>query len=532
MDSTEKIMWSDLIFHLEKAIENDEFVVYYQPIIHTISGSLCGFEALVRWQHPRFGFLLPGQFVSLLEEAKQIWHLDVHLVRKICQLYQTETKAGRPFVPVSVNLSRHDFSAADMLAIINRLTAEYGMPRNMLNIEVTESAFAEDERLMSETLRSFRSAGYQVWMDDFGSGYSSLNTLKDYEFDELKIDMKFMSTLSYRSRRIIASIVSMAKYINMVTLVEGVETHDQIEFLKSIGCDRLQGYYFSKPLPYAEVVRLMSEKGVAFETESDRRYYHDINRINLLSPSPFNLRGPSKESHGGGIPLAIIEEKSGNYEFIYQNDEFTSKLEVIGAKHCEDAIQRLSHFGILDRESIMRFLQKTISDGEQKIQFSVNGDLCCARAKRVSGSEDRCALLLSITNITQSADISHEEMLDQRLKNIYSLYLRVSVLRPEKNEMVTVFSQDHLDIATDIPHDMHKLLRDYCRKEVAPDDRRTYTVFTDPETLEARIRDSHRGFINTKLHTLDADGSYSNKMYLAVAIGNHEFLLLVRYANL
>ena len=273
----------DFVFHLEKAIENGEFEVYYQPIIHTISGSLCGFEALVRWHHPKLGFLTPMQFLPSLEETKQIYHLDIHIIEKVCQWYTTLKAANKPVVPVSVNLSRSDFESEDMFRVVESMTQKYGVPRNMLNIEITESAFSERESLMASNVERFRNAGYQVWMDDFGSGYSSLNTLKDYVFDELKIDMGFLSDMSLKSKRIIRSIISMAKDISMVTIVEGVETQEQVDFLKNIGSDRMQGYFFSKPLPYEELLPVLSEKGIAFESEEDRQYYHEINRINLLS---------------------------------------------------------------------------------------------------------------------------------------------------------------------------------------------------------------------------------------------------------
>ena len=193
----------DFVFHLEKAIENGEFEVYYQPIIHTISGSLCGFEALVRWHHPKLGFLTPMQFLPSLEETKQIYHLDIHIIEKVCQWYTTLKAANKPVVPVSVNLSRSDFESEDMFRVVESMTQKYGVPRNMLNIEITESAFSERESLMASNVDRFRNAGFQVWMDDFGSGYSSLNTLKDYVFDELKFDMGFLSNMSLKSKRII-----------------------------------------------------------------------------------------------------------------------------------------------------------------------------------------------------------------------------------------------------------------------------------------------------------------------------------------
>ena len=528
----EAIKRIDFVFHLEKAIENGEFEVYFQPIIHTISGSLCGFEALVRWHHPTLGFLTPMQFLPSLEETKQIYHLDIHIIEKVCQWYASLTAAQAPVVPVSVNLSRSDFESEDMFRVVESMTQEYGMPRSMLNIEVTESAFSERENLMSNNVDRFRKAGYQVWMDDFGSGYSSLNTLKDYVFDELKIDMGFLSDMSLRSKRIIRSIISMAKDISMVTVVEGVETQEQVDFLKAIGCDRMQGYFFSRPLPYQELLKVLEEKGIPFETEEDRQYYHEINRINLLSPSPFTILETGKEKRREGIPLAILEKHGDEFNFIYQDLEFRDSLNVLGAADAMDAIQKLIHFGILTHKEIDSFIDTTISKGEREMTFKVHGDLCSAHGKLLSARRGRQAILLSINNITQSINISHEQLLDQSLMNIYSMYHRVSILRPGKDEIVTVFTQDHHGITTDVPHSMSGITQYFADLAVHEQDRAAYLAFLDSATLENRIKDSKRGFINTKIRTQDADGNYTRKMYLAVASGNHEIILLVRYANL
>lgn len=522
----------DFVFHLEKAIENDEFEVYYQPIIHTISGSLCGFEALVRWHHPTLGFLNPPEFLIPLEETRQIYHLDIHVINKVCQWYADQVSAGKPVVPVSVNLSRIDFESTDMFRVIETLTARYHMPHNMLNIEITESAISDNAQLMHNTINRFRGAGYQVWMDDFGSGYSSLNTLKDYKFDEIKIDMCFLSDMNPRSKQIIRSMISMAKDINIITLVEGVETKEQVDFLKSIGCDRMQGFYFARPMPYNTLVPLLAEKNIPFETDEDRLYYHRINRINLVSPSPFTFVDRNVSHVDKGIPLAMLEKRSGEYHFIYQDDEFIAMMDSLGASDAKNAMQKLVHFGVLTKEEIDSAIQEAVDKGEKRLTFKFNGDLCSARAMLVSSKKDCHAFLLSVNNFTQRMDINHEQLIDQSLMNIYSMYLRVSVLRPERNEIITVFSTDHHNIATDEVNELRKTIDQYASFGVHESDRERYLRFMDPETLEKRISESKRGFINIKLKTQDEDSSYSKKMYLALNAGNHEITLLVRYANL
>jgi hypothetical protein len=332
--------------------------------------------------------------------------------------------------------------------------------------------------------------------------------------------------------RIIRSIISMAKDISMVTVVEGVETQEQVDFLKAIGCDRMQGYFFSRPLPYQELLKVLEEKGIPFETEEDRQYYHEINRINLLSPSPFTILETGKEKRREGIPLAILEKHGDEFNFIYQDLEFRDSLNVLGAVDAMDAMQKLIHFGILTHREIDDFIDTTISKGEREMTFKVHGDLCSAHGKLLSARRGRQAILLSINNITQSINISHEQLLDQSLMNIYSMYHRVSILRPGKDEIVTVFTQDHHGITTDVPHSMNGITQYFANLAVHEQDRAAYLAFLDSATLENRIKDSKRGFINTKIRTQDADGNYTRKMYLAVASGNHEIILLVRYANL
>ena len=182
-------------------------------------------------------------------------------------------------------------------------------------------------------------------------------------------------------------------------------------------------------------------------------------------------------------------------------------------------------------EEIDFFLKQTAETGEQEINFKFNGDLCSAHAMLLSSKHGRKAMLLSVNNITQRMNINHEQLIDQSLMNIYSMYLRVSILRPEKDELVTVFSQDHHDIPTDTVLGMRNLTEHYAEIGVFKEDRSKYLDFLNGG-IEQRIQDSERGFINTKIRTQDADGSYTKKMYLAVNSGNHEVILLVRYANL
>lgn len=251
-----------LIAHIDEAVDKEYIKVYYQPVVDINTNKLRGFEALARWNDPEHGFLPPLDFIGILEEAHLIHKLDTFMLRKVCEKYREETDLGHKCVPISFNLSRLDFKLCNIYKEVVHLTEEYQVPHNMLHIEITESVLDDDDGFIKSQIEMFQSDHFEVWMDDFGSGFSSLNVLKDYDFNYLKIDMLFLRNFTEKSKLIIRSIIEMAKRLNIGTLTEGVETKEHLDFLKEAGCDLVQGYYFSKPLPYAEVMKVLEEKGV------------------------------------------------------------------------------------------------------------------------------------------------------------------------------------------------------------------------------------------------------------------------------
>ena len=237
------------------AVEEGWIEVFYQPIIRAATGRVCDYEALCRWNDPDHGMLPPSAFIGTLERSHLITKLDLCVIEQVCAHQANLAASGREVVPVSVNLSRLDFQLCDIFAEVEAAVARHSIERSMINIEVTESAMDEDSDYFSGQLDRFRAAGYEVWMDDFGSGYSSLNLLKDYRFDALKIDMGFLRGLDEnpRSREIITMVVDMAKRLGIHTVVEGVETEQQRRFLTQVGCEMLQGFLFSRPMRYEEL---------------------------------------------------------------------------------------------------------------------------------------------------------------------------------------------------------------------------------------------------------------------------------------
>ena len=240
-----------IINNVKRAVSEGWIKVYYQPVVRCADGSgdLCGYEALARWIDPEFGFMPPFAFIETLEEFREIDKLDRCIIEQVCKDLRAELDEGKEVVPVSLNFSRLDFELYDVPAFLAQMSSKYNIPSNLLDVEITESALTQQMSLLQKNMSLLRQDEYSLWLDDFGSGYSSLNTLKDYQFNVLKIDMAFLRGFedNNKAKPILRHIVELAKDLGMVTLCEGVETKEQFEFLSSIGCDRAQGYFFGKP---------------------------------------------------------------------------------------------------------------------------------------------------------------------------------------------------------------------------------------------------------------------------------------------
>ena len=243
-----------VVNNIDNAVNNGWIVPFYQPVVWSDSNELCGCEALARWKDPVYGQLYPNEFIPVLEEYRLIHRLDRAIFEAVCKDIRTALDAGKPVVPVSLNFSRLDFELMDAVQELENIVTKYAIPKEMIHVEVTESALTDDFINLNTSLNRIKELGYSLWLDDFGSGYSSLNVLKDYQFDVVKIDMRFLSNLesNNKAKTLLGSIVDLAGRINMLTLTEGVETKEQAEFLNRIGCERLQGYLFGKPIPKEE----------------------------------------------------------------------------------------------------------------------------------------------------------------------------------------------------------------------------------------------------------------------------------------
>lgn len=268
-----------IIENVDRAVERGDIKVYLQPVVRTLTGKPCSAEALMRWVDPQHGMLAPNVVIPVLEEAGLIHKVDAFVIRQVVRFLHEQRANDLPLLPVSINLSPLDFTLMDPLDVLESAMAAYSLPHEYIHIEITESALVRDKGMLLAAIERFHAAGYEVWLDDFGSGYSSLNVLKDYPFDLLKIDMVFLRSFSKKSQAIIASIVHMAKEIGIPTLAEGVETEMQVSFLADIGCERIQGYYYGRPMTYESYRSYCTEPGRSVETQDERQFFRQIGQL-------------------------------------------------------------------------------------------------------------------------------------------------------------------------------------------------------------------------------------------------------------
>ncbi len=249
----------EVITSMAKALKDGEFVLYIQPQYNYSDGSVCGAEALVRWKSPVRGIIPPVEFISIFESNGFIIHLDEYVWEQVCKLLRKWLDEGRDVIPISINVSRTDLLKGGIAEKLMRLLRRYGLTTQLLRIEITESAYMDNPQQMIQEITCLTACGFMVEMDDFGSGYSSLNMLKDMPIQVLKTDLRFLSSTGAdpRQDRVLASVIHMAKDMGMMVIAEGVETKEQADHLLSLNCERMQGYYFSKPLPVEEYEALV-----------------------------------------------------------------------------------------------------------------------------------------------------------------------------------------------------------------------------------------------------------------------------------
>ncbi|MDX5668895.1 EAL domain-containing protein [Clostridioides difficile] len=250
---------SMILDDIKIALVKNQFEVYYQPKFSLVNGEMIGSEALIRWNHPEHGFISPAVFIPIAEKSKLILKIGRFVFERVCTDLSEWKKQGKKIVPVSVNLSRVELYQPDIVKFINKTIQMYNLSSDLIEIEITETVAINELNILKNILNELRKYGFSISMDDFGTGYSSISCLRDMPIDILKLDKSFLDGIEHdeRSRNIAKSIVSLAKSLDLVVIIEGVESKEQAELMKQFGCDLVQGFYFARPMPAKNFLDLL-----------------------------------------------------------------------------------------------------------------------------------------------------------------------------------------------------------------------------------------------------------------------------------
>lgn len=325
-----------LLAAIEEGLEKGEFTFFAQPQCNITTGQIVGAEALVRWQKPDGEVLLPGGFIPVLEKNKMIDQLDRYVWEKVCQWLKGWIDQGYSPVPISINVSRIDIYAMDVPKYIFSLLEKYQIPEHLIKIEITESAYTENNNRISHAVNTFRKRGLVVMMDDFGCGYSSLNMLKNIPVDVLKLDMRFLQFKEeerQKSANILEAIVNMAGLLHLPIVVEGVENESQEKFVQKLGCRYIQGFYYYKPLPIKKFEELLRDKR---QIDTQGLVYKQVEPMHIREFIDTNFVSDSMLNNVLG-PVVFFEVFGGDIKVIRVNEQY---FRMLGEQHFEEDIQK------------------------------------------------------------------------------------------------------------------------------------------------------------------------------------------------
>nr|MCR5403192.1 EAL domain-containing protein [Butyrivibrio sp.] len=510
------------------------FRVYYQKEVRALTGKVCGFEALARWKDPVMGIISPLVFVEVLESVHLVHKLDICIIDMVCSDLRDDIDSGCCVEPVSVNLSQLDFELCDILSEINKCREKYGIPTELLHIEVTESAIASGSDFLGEQIKKFRDAGYEVWMDDFGSGYSSFNNLKNYDFDVLKIDMDFLRSFetNKKSKVILATIVNMAKELGIHTLAEGVETQEQYEFLKRIGCEKLQGYLFGKPVPTNEIDRSKDLIPEFCEDIRFRKYYDSIGEVNLLGNTPLR---PKTMEVVNNIPISFVEFENGQSRYLYANSAYMSFLSSVGhssLKSADDVARNVSLQEIKRFHSALKKAEES-EDKRSAVDTITNGSIINNKIRFLSSAEGRSAFAVVSRNISLHEHDDTTESLHVAMAHVFNQYFRVDLF-DEDGTVVNIFLNSEQISVAEKSTDSVEACRVYADMYLLPQERKRFMEFYYMPTVLDRCKAQKADYLVDYYHSALPADKGRMQMYLILPFfydNRWKYISCCRYAD-
>ena len=527
----------DFTTHFHEAVDSGRIRAYFQPVIRSLTQRIMGVESLARWFKPDGCMLSPAEFIPDLERYDLIHELDMEILRQACVLYDDLRRRGTPISCVSVNFSRLDFARDDLFEKICAVLEAYKVPREAIHLEITESLMLDDSESFERTFRRFKEAGFSVWLDDFGSGYSSLNVLQNYSFNVIKFDMLFLRKLSIRGRNMLASLVGMAKTLGIHTLTEGVETIEQRKFLVDIGCEAQQGFYYARPLPKEDLIGLIDQNPERLETGEDKKYWDEIGRVNFVNPNPLKAYADRRvgqrdyrfSSYDGSVALVECSKEHTNY--IYATEGYKERLRELGFSSVgglENALanQQTGQFMMLQKVVLDALKSGTV----QTVEYAYKDVYYRLSALFIARRQGRAMILMRLNTFEADREVETAREMLNSSSALLSTYDLVVMFYPDRKKAKRVYTKNNLP-EYDREDSLQKSLQSFCEREIDPVDKERYLRFLDFETLEERIGSSPRRFIQSVFRmrlVKEKTGWYSARVTQINTLSEPAYMLTVQ----
>lgn len=420
----EKLDEKRIIERFDEAIENNYICPYYQMQINHSTKRLVGAEALMRWIDPIYGMQMPNDFIPIFEKNGLIEKADLHVFESVCKFIKESINNNLVPIPISINLSRYDLLDSSIVNKLDDIRKKYDIPTNYLHFEITESAAVGGIELISDSINRFHKLGYIVEMDDFGSGYSSLNILKNLNFDAIKLDMRFFDKNvddNGREGIIISSVVNMAKWLNTAIIAEGVENNKQADYLCSLGCNYIQGFLYSRPTSELEFKKLM--KIINHEVSIDKS---NNNLYEFYTKNFWNPNSDGTYFFNNLMPPSIF--------FSYHNN----KIEIlkVNKKYMDELGMNLNEYDLLHLDLESTYIGDSLSIYKKTIEKAIQSkkeekclvwrdfySKCCgddvicieSRIQMIGTNSEEYLFMESISNVTEQIKKYNDLELSQKI---------------------------------------------------------------------------------------------------------------------
>lgn len=505
--------------HLQDAMARHDIHVLYQPMVRTLTGQICGAEALARWDDPVMGPIYPGEFVPILEERHMSHLLDACIIDLVAEdLASCGDDGAGAFVPVSVNLSRYDFEDCDIFGVFEKSVQKYHLPRSLFRLELSEGALTVSHDLLKRELGRFRDAGYEVWLDNFGSGYASMSVLGEFRFDTVKFDLHLMRDLRSEERHrevavMLSYTVNMVKEMKMTTAIVGVETEGEYRWLRQNGFEIQQGYYFCRPQTYGGIIR--SERQV--EDFRSRDYFSRIGAVQID-----NKTTGGDQTHGAD-PMAIIEKRGEELDILVANQAFGDYVKENGFQSTHDfAVYMNTASGALQER--MRDFLASVAGGGKNAPLTIwqGGRIFDLWGSLLARDPEKNSMAVIVhTSVIVASEKHRGQDLRDMLRVIYTVYDRMDLVsRTEHLVERSYLNAPDYGIMIE-GRDYDAAVRLYAREIIRRRDQKRFIDFMNESTVDERLQSEKKPMLLQAFEVRRREGGYMYKAFTIIPITTH-----------